>query len=344
MRKPATALAVVIALCGGSDSQAQTQLESKIVFAGLGGSVQTGYQQCVIDRFQKKFNVRVEYVAGQTAENMARIIAQRANPTIDVYLATDADQFRGAQQGLFEEVSVKDIPNIAKVSHLLKDKFGVPVDFTMAGLGYNTRVFSEKGWVPPTSWKDLWDPKFKGRVTIYTASITFGIGLLELIASLNGGSAANLDPGFAKILELKPNLYTIATAQAQVDQGLNANSVWLSVNTSQRVMLAKQQGIPVEFVQPEEGVMRTYRYVDLVKGAPNPKAARAFMNWMLEDEAQACIPDTVGVSPVLSTVAVPPNLANYYLPSRAPHNTNWQSLLSQFSKVVARWSEQVEAK
>ena len=46
----------------------------------------------------------------------------------------------------------------------------------MTGLGYNTRLFKEKGWAAPTSWMDLADPKFKGKVVFQSASgSTFGL-------------------------------------------------------------------------------------------------------------------------------------------------------------------------
>ena len=34
----------------------------------------------------------------------------------------------------------------------------------MTGLAYNKKMFAEKGWAAPTSWMDLADPKFKGKV------------------------------------------------------------------------------------------------------------------------------------------------------------------------------------
>ncbi len=47
-----------------------------------------------------------------------------------------------------------------------KDDKAVGIGLVATGLMYNTKVFKEKGWAPPTSWNDLKDPKYKGQLVI----------------------------------------------------------------------------------------------------------------------------------------------------------------------------------
>jgi putative spermidine/putrescine transport system substrate-binding protein len=74
------------------------------------------------------------------------------------------------------------------------------------GLTYNP----EKIKTPPTSWRDLWKPEFKGRVGITTLNSTLGTGWLVEVAKMYGGSESNVEPGFKAINELKPNLAAVA--------------------------------------------------------------------------------------------------------------------------------------
>jgi putative spermidine/putrescine transport system substrate-binding protein len=45
-----------------------------------------------------------------------------------------------------------------------KDDIAAGVTMGMTGLAYNKKMFAEKGWAAPTSWMDLADPKYKGKV------------------------------------------------------------------------------------------------------------------------------------------------------------------------------------
>ena len=72
----------------------------------------------------------------------------------------------------------------------------IGVGFIATGLAYNKDVFKKNGWAAPTSWADLSDPKYKGKVVI--PPITNGYGLLTLVmtARMNGGGEEKIDPGF----------------------------------------------------------------------------------------------------------------------------------------------------
>ena len=62
----------------------------------------------------------------------------------------------------------------------------------------------------PTSWADLQDPICRDRVGIANPAGTLGTGLLVGATRTRGGSEGNVEPGFAALEELRPNLSTVA--------------------------------------------------------------------------------------------------------------------------------------
>ena len=77
--------------------------------------------------------------------------------------------------------------NLYDVARFKSNK-AVTIGLDATGLVYNERLFAAKGWAPPTSWHDLSDPRYKGKVDFPTISNGYGLQTLIVLARLNGGS------------------------------------------------------------------------------------------------------------------------------------------------------------
>ncbi len=324
---------------------AAPKLEDRLVLGAIGGSIQTGLQTCAIDSFEKKTNVRVEYVAAQPAELLAKAVAQKSNPAMDVEWVSSAEQYRGDQQNLFAQLDESAVPNLRNVPAEFKDvKVGAPFGLSTSGIEYNTQVFKDRNFPAPTSWNDLWDPRFKGHAAIYTISILIGHGFLVTVAELNGGSVSNIDPGFRRISELRPNLYTVVSTAPQLDQLFQQGNVWIAVNSGARTQALKASGVPVEFVQPKEGVIAGHSYFELLKGAPHPNAGAAFIDWILSDDVQSCLAGGIGYAPVVRGAKVPSDLSLYLYPSGKIVDINWVAVQDQLTAWISRWNKEIEGR
>ena len=218
-----SALIAVSLLCTGSVALAEdaAKLEDSVVFAMPGGPVQDVLQKCTFDDFTKKFNVRVDVLSIQPQATLARVLAQKNNESIDVTWSLAATDYQGYKAGVFMPVTPEQVPNLANIDpkFLPEPHSGALLTTAIQGIEYNTKIFAEKGWDPPKSWRDLWDPKYVGHIGINDLSVTSGQGLLAVAGFLNGGDAKNFDAGFDAIAKLKPNLYTIFSCQLDVEQG-----------------------------------------------------------------------------------------------------------------------------
>lgn len=280
--------------------------ENELVFAGFGGSLQKALQSTVIPAFEKKHNVKVIYVTGTSNQILAKVKAQRERPQIDVIWANDTTHYQGKVEKLYAKLDPAKVPNLSHLYDFAKDPdgIGVVMGFQALGLEYNTKVFHEKGWAPPTSWMDLWDPKFKGHVVFYNMPIGYANLVLPKIAALNGGSVTNLEPGWKKMQEILPNVLAFVDPPAQVDALFGTGSAWIGFNGSARVKDFARTGAPVELAIPKEGGILYLQQFNVVEGAPHPDLAQKFIDFTLSPEAQRMIAESMLFGPVNKTVTL----------------------------------------
>jgi len=109
----------------------------------------------------------------------------------------------------------------------------------------------------PTSWEDLWDPAYAGHVAIYDSGETqHVVGSMVLGLDPYATTAADNEAIVQKLIELKPNLLTYWTDYTEIVQLVAAGDVWIAGNAwPDTLVLLREEGIPVEYITPEEGRM-----------------------------------------------------------------------------------------
>ena len=140
--------------------------------------------------------------------------------------------------------------------------YGLPFFASVTALTYN----KEHVKTPPQALSDLANPEIKGRVGIFNLESVGGVGNLIALAVANGGSVKNLDPGFAKLKEISPNLATATASPVEIYNLLQRGEIWLSSFWSGRVNALIDQGLPLGIVVPKEGLLGNLDFASLVKG------------------------------------------------------------------------------
>jgi putative spermidine/putrescine transport system substrate-binding protein len=149
--------------------------EKELLFGGFGGTLQRAMQTHVIRAFEKKFGVHVTYVTGTSTEMLAKVRAQGGQPQIEIIWTTETTHDQARALGVSEKLDPKIVTNLVDLtpSARMPGDVGVGMGMQALAIEYNTKVFQEKGWAAPTSWSDLWDPKFKGHVVAYNVPIGY---------------------------------------------------------------------------------------------------------------------------------------------------------------------------
>ena len=102
------ALALATALVGGLAAAQQ-----KLTVAAYGGSYEDLMRKEIMPAFEKRSGAKLEYVAGNSTDNIARLQAQRGNQEIDVAILDDGPMYQAVALGLC--VEVKGVTNLSIV-------------------------------------------------------------------------------------------------------------------------------------------------------------------------------------------------------------------------------------
>ena len=287
-------------------------VEAEVVMASPGGTFEQFNRNEIIPAFEKATGIKIKLVIGTVLSNYAKVVAARNNPDIDVYWSNELTHTSGKQQGLYEKLDPKVVTNLADVYDFAKDPDGIGVNaYVLAtGIQYNSKALREAGIPAPTSWNDLWDPRLKGKVALYSFDLGYSQDLLVLLARAAGGSEKNIRPGLEKLKTLRTsgNLAMFVSSPAELDNMLVQGTAWMTVNGSARAFILKDRGAPIDFAFPKEGAGYFTNYFEVVKNAPNPKAAQLLVNFLIGSEMQLVIAKGVVAAPINKKVAIPDSL------------------------------------
>jgi iron(III) transport system substrate-binding protein len=263
--------------------------EGKVV---LYTSAIDGAHNEVVKGFTAKYGIEVEVLEARASEVRERIRAeQAANRAIgDLSLNGSTTTKLQLDEGVFQ--SHGNMPNAAKVvAPFFADGVRLPAYAWSIGILVNTKLV--KPGDEPKSWKDLLDPKWKGKMlsddyrALGTGAVFFFVTTEKLGTDYHPKLAANA-PVFSR---------DILNDQRRVARGEYPLYITMSMPNS-----LKLKGLPVKLVSPAEGSPYVRFDLAMMKNAPHPNATRLLMNWFLEEESQL-IYARQGFGPTIKGVA-----------------------------------------
>lgn len=321
--------------------------QETLYIGGSGGSKQVALEKRLAPDFEAATGAEVVYVPASSSDTLAKLIAQKGRQDLSLIWIDSSVMREAVKLDLCAPLPQGPIMNdIYPVAHMEGEK-SIGTGFYATGLAYNTEVFAKNGWAPPTSWKDLGDPKLKGKVTVAPFS-GFGVEALVMVAKALGGSEANIEPGFKFMSEkVAPNVFTWDGNNANVAQMLQTGEAALAVFSNTRVSSLAGQGAPVRFADLREGSEQAMVTACVVNGAPQQKLAERFlMESLLSPQAQVALAEAEGYGPTNSKVELAPELAAKVIYGLDQVNklvpVDWQAVNERRDEWRKRWDREVE--
>src|SRR5579864_956896 len=335
--------AVGIAALAVAPSVVSAQQKTLYV-AGYGGSFEKTIREEVIPGFEQETGVKVEYVAGNSTDTLAKLQAQKSNQQIDVAIVDDGPMYQAIQLGFCGKLD--GLPADLYDAARFKDDYAVGIGIVATGLMYNTKIFAEKGWAPPTSWNDLKDPKYQGQLVIPPINNTYGLHALLMLARMNGGSEADVDTGF-KIFkdEINPNVLAYEPSPGKMTELFQSGQAVLAVWGTGRVQSFANTGFPVDFVYPREGAVTLLTTACPIAKPNASPLASSFVRKLLEPKIQLVMLKDYGYGPVLKSIVVPPELGKMApIGERAAklYTADWSIINDKREEWTKRWNREVE--
>ena len=288
-------LILVLAACGETDDSPGARDVSPGATQGEGGgeledtltvlcTPQEEWCQVMVAAFEEDTGIDTNYVRLSSGEALARLSASADDPEFSVWWGGPADGFVAANEdGLLEAY---DSPNAAAIPEDLKGADGIWTGVYVGALGFcsNTVRLGELDVDVPTSWDDLADPALAGEIAIAhpASSGTAYTALFSQVLRLGGE-----DEAIAYAQSVHPNILQYTSSGAAPAEMAGRGEVAISVVFSHDCVRNIDAGFTdLEVSFPEEGTGYEIGGVALVANAPEPNAAKAWIDWSLTPEVQ----------------------------------------------------------
>jgi len=311
--------------------------QGKELVVGGAASHKTFVETIIAPVVEKKFGCKVVFEGTRSLVNLEKMQKNKDKQYLSVVMMDDPVMIPAVAEGLLDKLTPAKMPNLAALKPGTVHMDGMWCNYLQPWLGiaYNPKALK----TAPTSWGDVYDPKYKGRIILPSLQNTEGLANLFMAAFLATGkpmpeAQKDTEAAFKKLVTIKPNLLTAYTQMPQaynlLEQG---EGFMISSAISQVALERKAGGAPVDIAVPKEGIFAMPSGVALVKGGPQPELGAGYINEMIGPEVQAKL-STV-------TFSLPTN-KDTPIPAGAPkgvtiHGIDWKFVADNRAGWVKRW-------
>jgi iron(III) transport system substrate-binding protein len=276
--------AVLLAGCGSgtndtpADPGDSQQLSGSVtVYMPSPTKLNTAY----VEGFEAATGVKVELFEGTTGEILARLEAEKDNPVADVVvLASWSDGLRLKEAG--DLLSYPEAANADKLYDGWVDSDHQMFGTSASALGviYNTTLISELN----ADWADLADEQYKDSIAI-PDPVKSG----SCKDFLSGYLVAN-GQDWTVWEKLADNGLTVAGAnKAALETVMTGEKAILVAGVDYNAYSNIAKGEPIAIYYPASGTVINPRPAMILKTSQNVENAKAFIDYLLSDEAQQAV-------------------------------------------------------
>lgn len=341
-RRRLIAGAAGLAAITGSPAIVRAQTKT-IVTTGYGGVYEQRYRKHVLEPFEKKTGAKFVFKYGSANEWLTNAIVNRDDPEIDLPFLSLPLAMKGSQiKDLFLELTPARVPNLRDIDPAFYDVYdrkAVGFNYVDAGLAYRPDMIEK----PPAGWADLWDSRFKGLVTLPDAGGGFIHEVIVLAAMLHGGSATNLDPGFAALKRLKPNIVRWYKNPNEMTTALQRKEAGVGLAGSFRTYTLKDSGVPVEYVIPKEGAPVGVLSFHVPVKARNRDLLLEFIDFAIGVGPQTGFGNDMQSGMCNRKVVLDPQVAKRVVPQNRLMRMDWKTIEPAMAKMIERFQREVLA-
>ncbi len=245
--------------------------------------------------FQKETGAEVEYNTYSSNEELLATI-KSSDISADLIFPSDYMVRRMLEQKLLSPLDHSKISNINNIDDRFRstpydpnNKYCVPYTWGTTGLGINTYRVKE----PVKSWKILWDPKYKDKISVLDDPRAGMIPALKIL----GFSINTTDPNELKQaaeLMRRQKAVTGAYSSDQYDQLLLNGDVWIAQGYSGDIVKVSKREHNIVYVLPEEGSDIWVDNICITKKSKNRALAHKFIDFILRPEVHALVSNELG--------------------------------------------------
>ncbi|MDR1840156.1 MAG: spermidine/putrescine ABC transporter substrate-binding protein [Treponema sp.] len=242
------------------------------------------FPQEILRGFERETGIKINYVNFDTDETMLARLQASKGGNYDLVIADDYIIEIAIAEGLVQKLDKSKLSNFRNINPIYQKQFYDPADeYTVPyGAGVQTIVYDPKlVKVNIRGYYDLWHPTLANSVGIIgNFRVINGMALKVLGESYNTNSLVLIKDAGELLLQLAPNIRMIR--DDHLEDELLSGEISTAVMYTSQVTMAKMENPNLEIVFPEEGIGFGIMVGFIPVKAPNPDAAHAFLNYILD--------------------------------------------------------------
>lgn len=295
----------------------------------LYSSASTGPSNAIAEAFRKKYGINVTVYRAGSADVATRVQTEEGagRPQADALIIEEP-----ALSVLTPFLAAYDSPERAAIPAEFKAPAYTLIRMYTAQIGWNTNAV--KPAEAPKDWKDLLDPKWKGRFGSLDPHVTATtLAWQVMVTKLYG-------PDFLRQFGAnQPKLYASTNAMSQA---IVSGEIDLGLTNSFGVIQMAETGAPMAGITPRDTVLFGGNVAIFAK-APRPNAARLFCDFACSGEGQTVI-NVAGATIPTHPDASAPQAGNLAELSKR-HNFNqpdYRQIIADTPRLLAEWERYVK--
>jgi putative spermidine/putrescine transport system substrate-binding protein/spermidine/putrescine transport system substrate-binding protein len=213
-----------------------------------------------------------------------------------------------AVTGLTTPLDLSKIPSYSQLSpkltslplvHVSDKVYGVPFMWGPNPVIYDTTAFPQ----PPDTWNVLWDPKYRGKIsvwddlsTVYMAAQILGYDKPDP-GQLYNMSDEQLGEVKKKLLELKPNVRKMWSTGGELTNLFLNHEVIAAMGWPLNTAELKKRNYPVGETIPKENTTGWIDHLMITSASENKDVAYQFLEYMVQARTQKQVTDVTRYTP-----------------------------------------------
>ncbi len=261
----------------------------------------------LVQKFQKETGIQVQLAyIGDNNELIAKLAATKGagfdliQPTYNWVLTAQK------QYGVYQPLDMSKIKTENITPELLKTvtegtkvdgkSYAIPFCWGTTALAVNTKYAPNAGH----TYKDLWNPKYAGRIsyrskydTFYMAAYAMGLDPRKAVSSKEAYRAL-MEKVLKKLIETKKYVKTYWGSRQELEELLSRGEVWVSTAWDAIGWSLNEKNPNIKYMVPKEGAVGWIDTFALSASAENIGAAYKWINFIMDPKNAAVITNKTG--------------------------------------------------
>lgn len=291
------------------------------------------------EAFSRETGINVLMTRKSSGETFAQIKAEQGQPRGDVWWGGTGDpHLQAAQEDLTQEYrspSLSDVQDWALRQAETSGYRTVGIYAGALGFGYNSTLVTAN---PPACWADLLDARYADDVQVANPNSSgTSYTMLATMVQIMGE-----DPAFDYLKKLNSNISQYTKSGSAPIRAAATGETAIGIVFMHDAVAQAVGGAPIMTVAPCEGTGYEVGSMSIIKGGPNPEAAKLWYDWALSAKAQE-------IGATAKSYQVPSN-KNAVTPPEAPKLSDVKLIDYDFAKygssevrtaLLARWDAEI---